>query len=32
MIYVGGLKVYMAKVEGISQVPQLIDVSQLQAF
>jgi len=32
MIYAGGLRVYKAKVEGISQVPELTDVSQLRAF
>jgi hypothetical protein len=32
MIYSSGLGVQKGKVEAISQVPQLIDVNQLQVF
>jgi hypothetical protein len=32
MIYPGALKVYKAKVEAISQVPQPLDVNQLPPF
>jgi hypothetical protein len=32
MIYPGGLGVQKAKVEAISQVPQLINATELQSF